>query len=325
MHFPAGLVFLCALVSSAVALPHQYGMNAPRDWKGTPCNGTEKLCPEGFKCSWNKFCYSDLFSCQDANGSRLCHIEQSFCGNDTEICFTRKCEFDRDCPEGLLCGELGSCMFPSCEDGKCPGDFTCVEAQPDLLSCVRRRPTVGTPGELAPENLPVINHVCWPAHARVELESGRRVPMHTLALGDNVRVGPTSFSPVFMFTHRVADVVAEFVTLSTDVGTSVTLTPGHYIYANGQMVAARQVMPIFVCRMRVRATAQLQSKRSRRCDMATTEEETRQRRRCRLSAIQWGLLASAPPMRMAPHDAQDWFSSQIDIVLPVAKDGGCMC
>lgn len=83
--------------------------------------------------------------------------------------------------------------------------------------------------------------VCFPASARVELENGAFVPISTLKLGDRVRTGAGSFSDVFMFTHRSEHVHARFVRLVTASGASLTLTPSHYLYANGQLVAAGSV------------------------------------------------------------------------------------
>lgn len=84
--------------------------------------------------------------------------------------------------------------------------------------------------------------VCFPADAHVELAGGSFVPMHALAVGDNVRVGVTEFSRVFMFTHKLTDASFRFVALSTASGASLSLTPGHYLYVNGALAAARSVV-----------------------------------------------------------------------------------
>jgi hypothetical protein len=82
---------------------------------------------------------------------------------------------------------------------------------------------------------------CFPADATVELASGETRRMDELAVGDVVRVGPTEYSPVFMFTHRAADAAADLVSLETACGARIRLTAGHYIYANGALVAAAHV------------------------------------------------------------------------------------
>lgn len=83
--------------------------------------------------------------------------------------------------------------------------------------------------------------VCFPADATVQLRSGEVVPMEDLAVGDVVKVGVDQFSRVFMFTHRLAATTHSFVRLTTASGAAITLTPGHYIYANGALAAASSV------------------------------------------------------------------------------------
>jgi Hint module len=72
----------------------------------------------------------------------------------------------------------------------------------------------------------------------IELSDGRLVPVSSISIGDVVRVGPSAFSPVFIFTHKVSSLQSEFVSLETVGGAYVRLTEGHYIYANGALVAA---------------------------------------------------------------------------------------
>jgi Hint module len=83
---------------------------------------------------------------------------------------------------------------------------------------------------------------CFPAAAKVELESGAFKRMDELAIGDRVRVGPTSFSTVFMFTHKLGGAqLREFVNIDTASGHSIKATTGHYIVVNGGLKAAGQV------------------------------------------------------------------------------------
>lgn len=79
---------------------------------------------------------------------------------------------------------------------------------------------------------------CFPAAATVELESGARKTMEDLSIGDRVAVRNGRFSPVFMFTHKLSDTEHAFVTLRTASGARLALTAGHYLYANGALVAA---------------------------------------------------------------------------------------
>jgi Hint module len=79
---------------------------------------------------------------------------------------------------------------------------------------------------------------CFTADALVELASGAVVRMDALRVGDRVRVGAQGFSDVFLFTHKLAEVRSVFVVLRTASAHVARLTPGHYIYANGALVAA---------------------------------------------------------------------------------------
>lgn len=82
--------------------------------------------------------------------------------------------------------------------------------------------------------------VCFPSKATVELESGEKKAMEDLAVGDMVKVGVNQFSRVFMFTHKLADTESTFLSIKT-AETSLTLTPGHYLYVNGALAAAKTV------------------------------------------------------------------------------------
>lgn len=82
---------------------------------------------------------------------------------------------------------------------------------------------------------------CFSAHATVELKDGSFVRMEDLSIGDVVRVGAFDYSPVFMFTHKLSGGMHTFVTLRTASGAALSATSGHYIYANGQLVAAGSV------------------------------------------------------------------------------------
>ncbi|KAK1861227.1 hypothetical protein I4F81_003811 [Pyropia yezoensis] len=106
---------------------------------------------------------------------------------------------------------------------------------------------------------PSDDSVCFPASAKVELESGATVTMDKLAVGDSVRVSADAFSRVFMFTHKVATGSFNFVKLSTASAASLTVTRSHYVYANGKMTAAGAV----------RVGDQLELAADRTCDVVT--------------------------------------------------------
>lgn len=82
---------------------------------------------------------------------------------------------------------------------------------------------------------------CFPEGATVELEDGSSKSMRHLVAGDRVKIGADSFSDVFMFTHKLPDLVSPFVRLETASGKSISLSPGHYLYAGGSLVAADAV------------------------------------------------------------------------------------
>jgi hypothetical protein len=82
---------------------------------------------------------------------------------------------------------------------------------------------------------------CFPGDAKVELENGKKTAMADLNVGDHVRVGPSEFSEVYMFTHKDAEVKAKFVKISTAAEQSIRLTAGHYLYVNGKLQTARTV------------------------------------------------------------------------------------
>lgn len=84
--------------------------------------------------------------------------------------------------------------------------------------------------------------VCFPGRATVELRDGSTKRMSEVAIGDIVRTSATSFSQVFMFTHKLSDVTHKFVNLRTSHSArTLQLTPGHYLYVNNRLSAAHTV------------------------------------------------------------------------------------
>lgn len=82
---------------------------------------------------------------------------------------------------------------------------------------------------------------CFPGESTVELEDGSVKRMSELVLGDRVRVGPKTFSDVFMFTHKIKTGNFDFVRIATMSGNSLHLSSGHYLYVNGHLTAAKSV------------------------------------------------------------------------------------
>ena len=54
--------------------------------------------------------------------------------------------------------------------------------------------------------------------------------MSALKVGDVVRVGAATYSKVYMFTHKDAEVKAKFTKIFTSTGKTLRLTSGHYLY-----------------------------------------------------------------------------------------------
>jgi Hint module len=99
-------------------------------------------------------------------------------------------------------------------------------------------------GDIKPASNTSSDAACFPASAFVEKKDGSIIPISAVNVGDTIRTGADSFSDVFMFTHRNAVSVNEFVKLTTSEGASVTLTAGHYLHVEqkNSLVAAVDVM-----------------------------------------------------------------------------------
>lgn len=64
--------------------------------------------------------------------------------------------------------------------------------------------------------------------------------MANLAVGDRVLLSDATFSEVFAFGHKIEGGLFNFKRLVTNAGT-ITLSEGHYIYADGKLTVARDV------------------------------------------------------------------------------------
>lgn len=93
-------------------------------------------------------------------------------------------------------------------------------------------------GDAEPSVSPDDDSVCFPADAEVEMEDGSVKMMSAVEIGDRVKVAEGVFSDVYMFTHKLANVVNDFVKLDTSSGASIEATAGHYLYINGRFAAA---------------------------------------------------------------------------------------
>lgn len=83
---------------------------------------------------------------------------------------------------------------------------------------------------------------CFPAFVKVTLQDGSTKRMDEVKIGDRVLVAPGTFSEVFLFTHQQVSGSFDFLRLDLRSGDFLTLTAGHYIYVNGQLVPAVRVV-----------------------------------------------------------------------------------
>lgn len=81
---------------------------------------------------------------------------------------------------------------------------------------------------------------CFPAHGVVELSDGRLKTMNELVIGDHVKTGDNKYSAIYMFTHQEPHGMYSFIRIETPYD-YIELSPTHYIYCNGQLVAAKGV------------------------------------------------------------------------------------
>lgn len=117
-----------------------------------------------------------------------------------------------------------------------------VEAEPSPLTTPADPGSGGGPvGAGGPSGVPSPEDeepVCFPSDSRIRLRDGRNIRMDELEAGSHVHIGDGKTSKVFLFTHRQSNVKANFVRIHTASGHRVSLTPGHYLYANGRLTAA---------------------------------------------------------------------------------------
>lgn len=99
-----------------------------------------------------------------------------------------------------------------------------------LIGCVMKHSSTGGTDGAA----------CFPGSGAVQLASGATVRMDALAVGDVVRVAADAVSPVIGWSHRTPAAVATYVRLVT-ASAAIDVTPGHYVYVDGRLVAAAAV------------------------------------------------------------------------------------
>lgn len=83
--------------------------------------------------------------------------------------------------------------------------------------------------------------VCFPASAVVHLEDGDMRAIHKLTAGDHVKASESLSSMIYFFSHRRGAVLTDFVRIESDWNHTITMSEGHYLYANGRLKAAGDV------------------------------------------------------------------------------------
>jgi len=124
----------------------------------------------------------------------------------------------------------------SCTAASFNGD--CPDVNAAAAICATACGGIGASGTATYSCAQSSEKTCFPANSTVQLEDGSAKRMDALSVGDKVLAKPGEFSDVFMFSHKLSAVRAEFVRISTAGGRTVTLTGNHYLYVNGRMAVA---------------------------------------------------------------------------------------
>lgn len=80
---------------------------------------------------------------------------------------------------------------------------------------------------------------CFPASSKIALENGMQIRMDELKVGDVVKTTHNSTSTVFVFSHKDASTIAEYVSILCEDATTLTVSGSHYIYVDNDIKPAR--------------------------------------------------------------------------------------
>lgn len=83
---------------------------------------------------------------------------------------------------------------------------------------------------------------CFPAEATVVLDTNQTKRMDQLKAGDKVAVGHGQYSEVYFFSTQMTEAQSKFISLTTsNLGSPLTLTGGHFLYVNDVLSPAQDV------------------------------------------------------------------------------------
>lgn len=98
---------------------------------------------------------------------------------------------------------------------------------------------IASPSEASVDS---VEPACFPGSSMVTLEDGSSVRMRDIKMGQVIQVSESDVSKVYFFSHRSRGRLATFVHITTASGHSISMTEGHYLYANGGLRAAGSVV-----------------------------------------------------------------------------------
>lgn len=79
-----------------------------------------------------------------------------------------------------------------------------------------------------------VQQSCFPSKAKVELRSGKKIPISELAIGDTVKTfskgGEIIFSPVVTFLDQAPDYKGHYYTITTEDNIKLTLSEAHLVF-----------------------------------------------------------------------------------------------
>jgi len=98
---------------------------------------------------------------------------------------------------------------------------------------VQKTPEVEWVASMAAESIPQNIENCFPSDALVQTPDNGAKRMDQLRIGDKVLAvgadGSTFYDDIYMFGHKDADFISNFIKLETSSGATMRLTPDHFV------------------------------------------------------------------------------------------------